>query len=142
MKKFRHWRVIAVAIGIAAASGSRGDEEIDIVPAQNAAQAWLATVDAGKYGQSWDDASEFFHEFVSRETWVTSVGAARGLVGTAIARKLRSATYTRVLPAAPPGEYVVIQYDTRFDNKPISVETITPMREKDGTWKVSGYLIR
>ena len=142
MKSFRHGWIFAVAIGIATASSSRGDEEIDIVPAQKAAQEWLATVDAGKYGQSWDDASEFFRTFVTRETWETSVGAARGLVGTVIARKLRSATYMHDLPSAPPGEYVVIQYDTRFDNKPIGVETVTPMREKDGTWKISGYLIR
>jgi hypothetical protein len=37
---------------------------------------------------------------------------------------------------------VVIQFDTRFENRPLSMETVTPMREKDGSWKVSGYFIR
>jgi hypothetical protein len=37
---------------------------------------------------------------------------------------------------------VVIQFDTVFDKRPLSTETVTPMREPDGSWKVSGYLIR
>jgi hypothetical protein len=37
---------------------------------------------------------------------------------------------------------VVIQYETQFKNKKAALETVTPMREKDGSWKVSGYFIR
>ncbi|HXF81037.1 MAG TPA: DUF4019 domain-containing protein, partial [Usitatibacter sp.] len=58
-----------------------------------------------------------------------------------IARKVRSARYTRELPNAPAGEYVVIQYDTRFERVPHAVETVTPMKDPDGTWRVSGYFV-
>jgi hypothetical protein len=37
---------------------------------------------------------------------------------------------------------VVIQYDTVFKNKAAAVETIAPMLEKDGAWRVSGYFIK
>jgi hypothetical protein len=47
----------------------------------------------------------------------------------------------RTLPGAPDGEYVVIQYATRFEHKPSIIETVTPMLDKDGSWKVSGYFI-
>lgn len=57
-------------------------------------------------------------------------------------RKLKSATYTKTLPGAPDGEYVVIQYDSSFVNKKSAVETVTPMLDKDGKWRVSGYFIR
>jgi hypothetical protein len=46
------------------------------------------------------------------------------------------------LPGAPEGRYVVIQYETVFENKASAVETITPMLDPDGAWRVSGYLIR
>ena len=46
------------------------------------------------------------------------------------------------MPGAPDGEYVVIQFETSFENKKHAIETVTPMMDKDGTWRVSGYYIR
>lgn len=46
------------------------------------------------------------------------------------------------LPGAPDGEYVVIQFETSFEKKKSSLETVTPMKEKDGAWRVSGYYIK
>ena len=43
---------------------------------------------------------------------------------------------------SPDGHYVVIQYATTFEHKKSAVETITPMQEADGSWKVSGYFIK
>jgi ribosomal protein S17E len=40
------------------------------------------------------------------------------------------------------GEYVVIQFETSFENKKTAVETVTPMMDKDGIWRVSGYYIK
>jgi len=45
-------------------------------------------------------------------------------------------------PLPPDGEYVVIQFKTSFENKKAAIETITPMLDKDGKWKVSGYFIK
>jgi hypothetical protein len=59
-----------------------------------------------------------------------------------VARKLKSKQYTRTLPGAPDGEYVVIQYETTFENKQSATETVTPMLDKDGVWRVSGYYIK
>ena len=36
----------------------------------------------------------------------------------------------------------VIKYDTSFEHKEPATEMITPMLEKDGKWRVSGYYIR
>jgi len=46
------------------------------------------------------------------------------------------------MPGAPDGKYVIIQYDTVFENKASAVETVTPMVDPDGSWRVSGYFIR
>jgi hypothetical protein len=117
-------------------------EELDVAPAMTNAAAWLAAVDGGQYGKSWDDAAASLKEAMPKAKWETALEGARGPLGGLVVRKLRSATYAKDPPGAPPGEYVVIQYDTRFDNRPVAFETVTPMKEKDGTWRVAGYYIK
>jgi hypothetical protein len=57
-------------------------------------------------------------------------------------RKVKSKSYKTSLPGAPDGEYVVIEFETSFEHKKSSIETVTPMVEKDGNWRVSGYYIK
>jgi len=132
--------LLATAI-VAGAVAFAADEELDTGPAMAATQAWLAAVDTGRYGKSWDDASEFFRRSLAREKWEPMVASVRDPLGVVISRKVRSAVYARELTNAPPGPYVVIQFDTRFENRPLSQETVTTMRESDGSWKVSGYFV-
>lgn len=135
------WFVV-VMLACAALPARAQDEGLDLRPADQAARAWLATVDAGRYGDSWENAAELFKQTIPKLRWETTVQAVREPLGVVVGRKVRAMNYARVLPGAPEGEYVVIQFDTRFENRPLSVETVTPMREKDGSWKVSGYFIR
>jgi len=110
--------------------------------AKESAQKWLALVDAQKYGQSWTEAAQYFKQAVSQSQWESAVRAVRGPLGKLQSRDLQSASYQRSLPGAPDGEYVVIQYATSFENKKSATETITPMKDKDGVWRVSGYFIK
>ncbi len=110
--------------------------------AQKSAEAWLTLIDSGKYAESWDEASQMFKGAVTKDQWASTVKGARVPLGAVQSRKFKSATYTKTLPGAPDGEYVVIQYDTSFANKQSAVETITPMLDKDGKWRVSGYYIK
>jgi len=121
---------------------ARAAETVDTSKAQTAAKAWLALVDAGKYGQSWDEAALLFRSAVMKAEWEKAAKSARGPLGALQSRTFKSASYTRALPGAPDGEYVVIQFDSRFANKASAVETVTPMRDKDGAWRVSGYYIK
>ncbi len=110
--------------------------------AQKSAQAWLALADAGKYAETWDEAAAFFKSAITKQHWLNAMKSTRAPLGAVRSRKLQSATYAKSLPGAPDGEYVVIQYDTSFENKQSAVETITPMLDKDGKWRVSGYFIK
>ncbi len=110
--------------------------------AQQSADAWLALVDSGKYADSWQEASQLFKAAVTKEEWRSKLQATRGPFGKLLSRNLKSAKYTKTLPGAPDGEYVVIQYESSFEHKQAAVETVTPMLDKDGTWRVSGYFIR
>jgi len=110
--------------------------------AEASAQSWLGLVDAGKYGESWDAAAAAFRSALSRDQWIQALDKVRRPLGKVVARKFHGAQYATDLPNAPKGEYVVIQYDTVFENKAGAVETITPSKDPDGRWRVAGYFIR
>jgi Protein of unknown function (DUF4019) len=109
---------------------------------QAAALAWLQLVDAGNYSASWDAASSFFRQHVSQSQWQTAAANARAPFGALKSRKLQSARFTRTVPGAPDGQYVIVTYASTFENKAGAVETLTPMADVDGAWRVSGYYIR
>jgi hypothetical protein len=108
----------------------------------DSAGAWLTLVDAGQYDKSWDQAASFFKDKVSKDQWVKSLNAVRKPLGKLISRSSTSTTYATSLPGVPDGQYVVIQYNTSFEHKKSAVETVTPMLDKDGKWRVSGYFIK
>jgi hypothetical protein len=106
------------------------------------AQEWLGLIDAEKYAESWQEAAEYFRNAISQEQWEKSLPAVRKPLGKLVKRKLKTKSFQTSLPGAPDGEYVVIQSETSFENKKTAIETVTPMREKDGRWRVAGYYIK
>jgi len=79
---------------------------------------------------------------INKEQWEQSLQASRTPLGKLVSRKVKSQNYETALPGAPDGEYVVILFETSFENKKSAIETVTPMLDKDGNWKVSGYYIK
>jgi len=110
--------------------------------ARKSAAAWLALVDQGKYVESWDAAAKLFQGGVSRQKWKEALSGVRAPLGKLVARTPKSAQSATSLPGAPDGKYVVIQFATSFEKKQDATETVTPMLEVDGSWKVSGYFIK
>ncbi|MDJ0572863.1 MAG: DUF4019 domain-containing protein [Pleurocapsa sp. MO_192.B19] len=110
--------------------------------AVEAAEVWLELVDTEKYEESWDEAASYFQGAVSTEQWISSMESVRNPLGQKLSRNLKSKQYYTSLPGAPDGEYVVIQFNTSFEHKKSAVETVTPMKDQDGKWRVSGYYIK
>jgi hypothetical protein len=110
--------------------------------AVSATEKWLGIVDEGKYGESWKEAAEYFRNAIKQEQWEQAMQAVRTPLGKLVSRKVKSASYKTSLPGAPDGEYVVIEFETSFLNKKTAVETVTPMMDNDGNWRVSGYYIK
>ncbi len=106
------------------------------------AESWLQMVDAGQYEESWDESSEVFKSAVSRAGWGQSLNSVRMPLGDLVSREVKSAQYATSLPGAPDGEYVVVQFTTVFSHKKSAIETVTPMKDPDGVWRISGYYIR
>ena len=117
-------------------------EELDTRDAMEVAREWLVLVDGSAYGEAWDTAGTMFRGSVEREKWEIAVTQARNTAGALMARKLRTASFTRQLPNKPEGEYVIIHFDTRFEKQGLVSESVTTERDKDGRWRVAGYWIR
>jgi len=137
-------RVIAICLLVLllGVRPTAADEAEAVRAAETAAKSWLAVVDAGSYDKSWENAAALFRGAVTREDWAKAARAARAPLGAVKSRTLKSTTFTHQLPGAPDGDYVVIQFDASFANKAAAVETVTPMRDPDGTWRVSGYFVK
>ncbi len=117
-------------------------QEVQAVKAATAAaEQWLKIIDAGSYGQSWEEMATLAKSAVTRDQWIKDAAPLK-LFGSVQSRKLLSAKYTTSLPGAPDGQYVTLQFQTAFANKKQALETVTPMKDKDGRWRVSGYFVK
>ena len=110
--------------------------------AVKSAESWLGIVDSGDYSKSWEGSAALFRAAVTKEQWQQAMDASRKPLGSLVSRKVKSTQYATSLPGAPDGEYVVIQFTTSFSNKQSATETVTPMKDPDGAWRVSGYYIK
>lgn len=138
----KRWRVGLLAAVFVLASGALPGDEKPEAAAEAGARKWLALTDAGKYGESWDRAATPFHQALTRAQWEEALRGVRSPLGKLVSRKLASAKYTTSLPNAPAGEYVVLIYGTEFEKRSGSTETVTFMKDKDGSWKSAGYFIK
>lgn len=110
--------------------------------AEQAAMDWLALADAGDASATWVAAASLFRDAVSEGDWARALTAAREPLGAVRTRTLHAAHPTTELPGAPDGQYVVFEFHTQFERKRAAVETVSPMRDADGEWRVSGYYVR
>ncbi|MFC0250472.1 DUF4019 domain-containing protein [Massilia consociata] len=139
--------LVAASAVPAAAQEAAGQEAASqaaagIAGATRAAQAWLALMDEGRTADTWTQGAAFLRGAVTQSQWNEALRAVRVPLGAVKSRSLASTTLSRTLPGLPAGEYVVLEYRTDFANRAGAVETVTPMREADGSWKVAGYFIK
>ena len=133
--------IILSAMLLVGGSCANADTEKKAAAASSALR-WLNMVDKEEYGDSWEDAAEYFKMAVNKDQWVQMLSSVRKPLGKLLSREPESATYKTSLPGAPDGQYVILQFKASFENKKSAIETVTPMLEKDGSWRVSGYYIK
>ena len=70
------------------------------------------------------------------------LGKTRPPFGKVLERIVKTKSYETSVPGVPDGEYVVIQFQTKYVHKANTIETVTPSKEEDGKWRVAGYYIK
>jgi hypothetical protein len=133
---------VTMLLLIAGAAAAPGPNDAAIEQAKTSAQSFLALIDGREYDESWKAASKLVQAAVTQEEWTAKLSFTLGPLGSKTSRGVKSSEFRTTMPGAPDGEYVLLQYDTAFENKKAAVETVTLMKESDGLWRVAGYFIR
>ncbi|GAA0731924.1 hypothetical protein GCM10009075_03600 [Sphingomonas trueperi] len=107
----------------------------------DAALAWVALVDQGKWHESWQAAAGMFRAQVSDARWAEMVTPVRKPLGAVVSRTFESVLKSKTPPGAPDGDYEILKFQTAFADRRESVETVMLVREGSG-WRVVGYFIR
>ncbi|MYM39437.1 DUF4019 domain-containing protein [Duganella qianjiadongensis] len=110
--------------------------------ATQAAQLWLTSADAGHYDETWEQAAPVFQQTVTKAEWEFILRVVRTTIGDLKNRSVVSVAFAEKLPGARTGKYVVIQYASEYTKKAEVIETVVPMLNEDGIWKVSGYFVK
>lgn len=128
--------------GFAQRAASGDDHKADVKTATKAALKWLELIDAGKYAESWDEASEFFKTNTPKETWIETLEDLMPQFGENKTRESDGSRFMTKMPGGPDGEYVMLRFSSTFEKKEEATETVTPAKDENGKWRVSGYYIR
>lgn len=104
------------------------------------ANAWLTTVDAGKYEESWEQAGDYFQSAISQAEWVDALNNARSPLGELLSRVVTESTEHDSLPGVPDSHYTVMIFESQFEHLEVATETVTLVNE-ESEWHVVGYFI-
>lgn len=106
----------------------------------------IQMIDQGRTGELWDGATPATRRRVSRADFMAQVAKDRAPLGPS--RQRTWVAINRQVVADPDvdtaGQYVTIEYETRFGNKPDSTarELVSFRLDRDRTWRFSGYVLR
>ncbi len=108
--------------------------------AEARAREWLAQINAGDYGGSWETSAPLFRSRLSKAEWEERAGRVQPSLGVFIDRELVAAKYTAALPWEVAGEHVLIQYRANYGGQTV-VETVTMRYASDKQWRTIGYIV-
>jgi hypothetical protein len=106
-----------------------------------AAKEWLKIVDAGEYVESWQKSDAFLKSQLTQTESSAALTGVRTPLGQVRSRSELGAKEYSSLPGVPDGEYLVIQFQTEFQNKTSATETLT-LSKSSGDWLPVGYFIK
>ena len=106
----------------------------------------IQMVDQAKAGELWDGAAAGARKRVKRAEFISQVAKAREPLGAAQQRTWVSVNrqVANDADAELAGQYVSVEYETRFANKPTTLvrELVSFRLDRDGVWRFSGYVLR
>ena len=78
---------------------------------------------------------------MTQARWASEAKAVREPLGVNQSRAVQATQFATSLPRVPDGDYVVLQFHSKFAHKANAIETVTLMMQH-GAWKAAGYFIK
>ncbi|HEY0461308.1 MAG TPA: DUF4019 domain-containing protein [Pyrinomonadaceae bacterium] len=116
------------------------DSDKAIEAARKVSEDWMLLWDGGKAEESYNALSAFSQKKIDKKTFSTYWTAARKSLGKLKSRNLISISLVKSLEGIPGNSGAIFKYQSSFENREAVFETVSLILEKDGTWRVSGYL--
>ncbi len=85
---------------------------------------YLELLDQGLYRQAWQEMSPLFQMLEQREQWQDRQQLVRAIYGAAIKRAFYALDFRDHFLLSPDGQYVVVQFQTSFQFKASTRETV------------------
>jgi hypothetical protein len=101
-------------------------------------QRWLSLIDENKYLETWGSLSGIFKKTTTKEQWLDDLDGFRKPLGKLLERKL---LYVTESSDEHLGKYLIVQYQSLFENKISKGEAVSVVRDSEGAWKILGYSI-
>ncbi|MFC3551161.1 DUF4019 domain-containing protein [Lysobacter cavernae] len=101
-------------------------------------------IDAGKSGEVWDGASAVAKRSVQRKQFDDGNRALRKPLGSVVGRRWAMVN-RHVTPGSsqlPAGVYANVQFETSFASRKVGNELVSFRLDEDGTWRLSGYVLK
>ena len=120
-------------------------EKIDPEKAQvatSAANRFLQLLDQGEYARSWQTSAALMQSRVTEKEWTEKLTQARTRSGALVERKQDKISYSTTAYDSPDGEYILLVFNSRFQQAEKVEETLTIMLEEDNRWRVAGYFMQ
>ena len=116
------------------------DSAVLTLDIRRAADTSLTLLDRDDYSGAWDVSANIFKEAVAREAWISQMEGVRKKFGKARTRTRTNAILQKDPTNHPPGEYIMINFDTGFERDD-ATETLVLYREED-QWRLAGYFTK
>lgn len=118
--------------------------DIDPNALANAGLQALALIDSGRAGELWDGSSAVAKRSVERRKFVDTIAAQRKPLGAVAARRWTSVSRhsTAGNQQLPQGTYANVEFETHFAGNRTGLELVSLRQDEDGTWRLSGYVLK
>ena len=114
---------------------------VEVTPElREAADGYLTLLDRGQNEEVWHRYATIFKESVTLDAWIKQVEQLKKPLGKAKTRMQRDAIGQQDPTNHPPGEYVMMNFETGFENDEV-LETLVLFRQ-DQKWLLAGYFLK
>lgn len=105
------------------------------------AKVFVEWLDTGNPATAWQQLTPLAQVIKNQERWQNLHLALRSSYGRLLQRTVRGVTLQQRYPMLPDGRYAIVQFDTVFQNKPATIETVVLVLDADGNWLVHDYIL-
>jgi hypothetical protein len=139
-------RLLLAAVLCWGAFGTAAAQDVEASDMVQGGMQAIRMIDQGRSGELWDGATAATRKRIARADFAAKVSSSRSPLGTPLQRTWVAVNRRAVADpdAETAGQYVSIEYETRFSNKPDGTlrELVSFHLDRDRIWRFSGYVLR